>query len=133
MMPAANAVNSDLGRLKVFLAELIYSVLLASSVLHTTATQSGNQFYGFTISMSVFAGATAVGSISGGAFNPAVAWSMQFGQCALLSYGRSGFCDPLAHFYLYWIAGLLGGVIAGLGFILLSPPRGDEYLQVLDE
>jgi aquaporin Z len=34
---------------------------------------SGNSFYGLAIEMTVMTGAFAVGDISGGAFNPAVA------------------------------------------------------------
>jgi len=56
-------------------AEFLYTFMLCFVVLNTacaTATQ-GNQYFGLAIGFVIVAGGYAVGSISGGAFNPAVA------------------------------------------------------------
>src|SRR5882724_3932761 len=59
----------------VFVAEFLFTFALAYVVLNaaTSKATAGNSFYGLAIGMTVMAGAFAVGSIGGGAFNPAVA------------------------------------------------------------
>ena len=61
--------------LKVFIGELIGTFALAYVVLNVATSKgtTGNSFYGLAIGFTVFAMATAFGSVSGGAFNPAVA------------------------------------------------------------
>jgi len=78
--------------LEAGVAEFIYTFMLCFVVLNTacaTATK-GNQFYGLAIGFVIVAGGYAVGSISGGAFNPAVALGVDlasinrgFGYCIL--------------------------------------------------
>jgi len=57
------------------LAEALFTFALAWVVLNvaTAAGTKGNSYFGLAIGMTVLAGAYAVGAISGGAFNPAVA------------------------------------------------------------
>src|SRR3954465_11038921 len=57
------------------IAEFLYTFALVYVVLNAATADgtSGNSFYGLAIGMTVMAGAFAVGDISGGAFNPAVA------------------------------------------------------------
>ncbi len=57
------------------LAEFLFTFALAYVVLNTATAEgtSGNSFYGLAIGMTVMTGAFAVGDISGGVFNPAVA------------------------------------------------------------
>src|SRR5436853_5537422 len=57
------------------LAEFLFTFALVYVVLNTATAEgtSGNSFYGLAIGMTVMTGAFAVGDISGGAFNPAVA------------------------------------------------------------
>jgi aquaporin Z len=59
----------------VFLAEFLFTFALVWVVLNVATAKgtSGNSFYGFAIGFTVLSGAFAVGDISGGAFNPAVA------------------------------------------------------------
>lgn len=59
---------------QVFIAELVFTFALVSAVLHTAVSKasSGNSYFGLTIGLTVVVGAIAVGSISGGFFNPAV-------------------------------------------------------------
>ena len=56
-----------------FLAEFLFTFLLAYVVHNVATLKKCNEFYGFAIGFTVLSGAFAVGSISGGAFNPAVA------------------------------------------------------------
>jgi len=57
------------------LAEFLFTFALAYVVVNVATAKgtSGNSFYGLAIGMTVMTGAFAVGGISGGAFNPAVA------------------------------------------------------------
>lgn len=61
--------------IQVILAEFLGTFALVYTVLNvaTAPTTAGNSFYGLAIGFTVFVQAVAVGSISGGAFNPAVA------------------------------------------------------------
>jgi len=70
---ASKAVNPKAG--PAFLAEFLFTFALAYVVLNVATAKgtSGNSFYGLAIGMTVMTGAFAVGNISGGAFNPAVA------------------------------------------------------------
>ncbi len=58
-----------------FLAEFLFTFALVWVVLNTATTKAtdGNSNYGLAIGFTVLVGAFAVGPISGGAFNPAVA------------------------------------------------------------
>jgi aquaporin Z len=57
------------------LAEFLFTFALAWVVLNTGTAKgtAGNSFYGLAIGMTVMTGAFAVGGVSGGVFNPAVA------------------------------------------------------------
>jgi len=56
-------------------AEFLFTFALAFVVLNaaTVSSVAGNSYYGLAIGFTVMTGAFAVGGISGGAFNPAVA------------------------------------------------------------
>jgi aquaporin Z len=58
-----------------FVAEFLFTFALCWVVLNvaTSKATGGNSFYGLAIGMTVMTGAFAVGGVSGGAFNPAVA------------------------------------------------------------
>jgi aquaporin Z len=60
---------------KGFIAEFLGTFALAYVVLNVATSKgtSGNSFYGLAIGFTVLAMATALGVMSGGAFNPAVA------------------------------------------------------------
>jgi aquaporin Z len=68
------------------------------------------RFYGLAIGFTVAAGAFAVGGVSGGAFNPAVA----FGASILGIFKWS-------HIWIYIIANLLGGAAAAYAFLYVQP------------
>jgi Glycerol uptake facilitator and related permeases (Major Intrinsic Protein Family) len=95
-----------------FVAEFLFTFALAYVVVNC-ATAKGtldNSFYGLAIGFTVLAGIFAVGAISGGAFNPAVA----IGAAVM----------KILNFQDIWIhivAELAGGLLAGLTFKLLNP------------
>jgi aquaporin Z len=93
--------------LPALLAEFLFTFALVWVILHVATAKgtSGNSFYGAAIAFTVLAGALAVGGISGGAFNPAVA----FGLClmGLVSWGS---------LWIYLVANFAGGIVAALAF-----------------
>ena len=94
------------------LAEFLFTFALAYVVLNsaTAKANAGNSFYGLAIGFTVLSGAFAVGSVSRGAFNPAVA----VGICTM---GIS----PWANLWIYLVANLAGGAAAGIAFKALNP------------
>jgi aquaporin Z len=76
----------------------------------TAKATSGNSFYGLAIGFTVLTGAFAVGSISGGAFNPAVA----VGASVMNLIHRQSV-------WIHIVADLAGGFVAGLAFVYLHP------------
>src|SRR5215475_7906147 len=95
-----------------FVAEFLFTFALAYVVLNC-ATAKGtldNSFYGLAIGMTVMVGAFSVGSISGGAFNPAVAVG------AVMMH-----LVKAADVWIHIIADLAGGLIAALTFKFLNP------------
>ena len=97
---------------KMLIVEFLFTFALAYVVLNvaTAKETEGNSFYGLAIGFTLAAGAFAVGSISGGAFNPAVAiGAMVMG---LFSWG---------HIWVYLLANLAGGAAAAYAFRLTHP------------
>jgi len=108
--PAAEqAVEIEVG--PAFLVEAIFTLALVYVVLNVATAKGteGNSFYGLAIGGTVFVGAVAVGSISGGGFNPAVA----------LGLSISGQFD-WANLWLYIVAPIVGAVVAALLFRVLN-------------
>jgi aquaporin Z len=95
-----------------FLAEFLFTFALVYVVLNVATAKgtSGNSFYGLAIGSTVMASAFAVGSISGGAFNPAVAIGAS--QMGLLDWGN---------IWVYLVANLAGGAFAGAVFRIVNP------------
>ena len=110
-IPQAAAFSGSL-ILKAFVSELLFTFALAFVVLNTATSKDhpNNSFYGLAIGFTVLAGAVAVGPISGAAFNPAVAIGMSLSGLA-----------AWASIWVYLVACLLGGALAGLVFRLLNP------------
>eukprot|EP01120_Amphizonella_sp_Union-15-10_P011441 TRINITY_DN4854_c0_g1_i1.p1 TRINITY_DN4854_c0_g1~~TRINITY_DN4854_c0_g1_i1.p1 ORF type:complete len:260 (-),score=36.08 TRINITY_DN4854_c0_g1_i1:59-778(-) len=100
-------------------AEFIFTFILCSVVLHTatTKTQQGNSYFGLAIGFVVVSGAFAVGPISGGGFNPAVATGPAIVQ-ALFGKGISGGSgrDEAPWIWIYWLAPIAAAVLAALLF-----------------
>src|SRR5215475_14538093 len=94
------------------LAEFLFTFALVYVVLNTATAEgtSGNSFYGLAIGMTVMTGAFAVGDISGGAFNPAVA-------LGITVMGISSWNN----IWMYLVADLVGGAVAAIIFLLINP------------
>lgn len=97
---------------KMLVAEFLFTFALAYVVLNTATAKgtSGNSFYGLAIGFTVLAGAYSVGSISGGAFNPAVA-------VGVTVMGLSA----LANIWIFLAANLAGGAAAAVLFKAINP------------
>lgn len=93
------------------LAEFLFTFALAYVVLNvaTAKANAGNSFYGLAIGFIVMCGAVAVGPISGGVFNPAIA-------TGLLYMGIL----PVFKYLAYIAAQLSAGAIAAYIFKTLN-------------
>jgi hypothetical protein len=81
--------------------------------------QKDNQFYGFAIGMTVLSGAMTVGSVSGGAFNPAVSTGLQLAKCCV-----TGRCVALSYIWLYWLSHFGAAALAAVCFLIIHPKSG---------
>jgi aquaporin Z len=96
----------------VFVVEMLFTAALCYVVLNVATSNShpNNSFYGLAIGFTVVAGAVAVGTISGGAFNPAVT----LGAAVMGMFGWPTL-------WVYLLAQLIGGAAAGMTFVVLNP------------
>lgn len=94
------------------LVEFLFTFALCYVVLNvaTARATTGNSYFGLAIGFTVLVGAYAVGSMSGGAFNPAVATGITL-------LGLSSWSS----YWIYLVANFLGGAIAALVFRVVSP------------
>ena len=102
----------DLKIVPALLAEFVGTFALAYVVLNvaTSKNTTGNSNYGLAIGFTVTAMAFALGGISGGAFNPAVAagiTALQLAKCANL--------------WIYLVGNFAGGALAAGAFCFLNP------------
>ena len=97
---------------KALIAEFVGTFALAYVVLNvaTSKETAGNSYYGLAIGFTVLAMAYAFGSISGGAFNPAVAVGISIMQIS--SWGD---------IWIYLVGCFAGGLAAGIMFRVLNP------------
>lgn len=100
---------------KALLNEFIFTFLLAFVVLNvaTSKKSAGNSYYGLAIGFTVAAAAYAGGSVSGGAYNPAVAVGISL--MGLASWGN---------FWIYLVACFSGGAAAAMVYKVVNP---DEF------
>jgi aquaporin Z len=105
---AAPVANSG----KMLVAEFLFTFALAWVVLHVATARGtlGNSFYGLAIGFTVVAGAFAVGGISGGVFNPAIAIG-----------GMVTGLFKWSNIWIYLIAELLGAAAAATAFLYVLP------------
>lgn len=108
--PAVTPMAPDLA--KALVAEFLFTFALCYVVLNVATARGteGNSFYGWAIGSTVLAGAYAVGAVSGGAFNPAVAVGASV--MGLFSWST---------IWVYLVANMLGGGAAALVFKAAHP------------
>src|SRR3954469_13422026 len=94
------------------LAELLFTFALAWVVLNVATAKgtAANSFYGLAIGFTVLAGAFAVGDISGGVFNPAVAVGISI-------LGLSAW----SNIWIYLVANFAAAAIAAVTFKFVNP------------
>jgi aquaporin Z len=97
---------------QALLAEFLYTFALVFVVLNvaTSRATAGNSYFGLAIGFTVLAGAFAVGTISGAAFNPAVAVGVTV----------MGLVKP-ASIWIHLVADFAGGAVAAYVFRFLNP------------
>jgi aquaporin Z len=97
---------------QALLAEFLFTFALAWVVLNAATARgtSGNSFYGLAIGFTVMTGAFAVGSVSGGAFNPAVA-------VGITAMGLSA----VANIWVFLVADFAGAAVAAVAFKTVNP------------
>jgi aquaporin Z len=93
-------------------AEFLFAFALAYVFLNvaTAKATSGNSFFGLAVGMTLMTGMFAVGGVSGGAFNPAVA----LGDTAMKVLRASDV-------WIHLVADSAGGAVAGLIFKQINP------------
>jgi aquaporin Z len=101
------ALNVSPDIAKRLLAEFLFTFALVWVVLNSATAKgtSGNSFYGLAIGFTVLTGAFAVGGVSGGAFNPAVAVGASV--MGLLEWPS---------IWIYLVGNLAGGAVAAFLF-----------------
>jgi aquaporin Z len=97
---------------RALLAEFLYTFALCYVMLNVATSKGtgGNSFYGLAIGFTVAVGAYAVGPISHGAFNPAVAIGI-----TLMALSN------VQDIWVFLLAEFAAGALAGLVFRLLNP------------
>ncbi|MDE3084742.1 MAG: aquaporin [Verrucomicrobiota bacterium] len=105
--PPMEPGSLPIGIKAALLAEFIFTFALAWVVLNTATAKgtAGNSFYGLAIGMTVMTGAFAVGNVSGGAFNPAVATGITL--MGLSSWG---------HYWIFLVSELSAAAAAALTY-----------------
>ena len=97
---------------KMLIVEFLFTFALAWVVLNVATARGteGNSFYGLAIGFTVVAGALAVGGISGGAFNPAIALGAMV--TGLFQW---------SNIWIYLFADFLGAAAAAWAFLFVLP------------
>jgi aquaporin Z len=106
----AHAAVAGAGRMLI--AEFLFTFTLVWVVLNVATARGtlGNSFYGLAIGFTVVVGAFAVGGISGGAFNPAIAVGAMV--TGLLKW---------SNIWIYLLADFLGAGVAAFLFLYVLP------------
>lgn len=105
----------NLETVKALVAEFIFTFALCYVVLNvaTAKETKGNSFFGWAIGFTVLIGAYAVGAISGGAFNPAVALGITIMNMSIWS-----------NIWIYLLANFLGAAVAA--WVFNAAHRGER-------
>jgi aquaporin Z len=115
MTPPSPAVGFNY-HLKPLLMEIIFTFALASVVLNVAMAKksAGNNYFGLAIGFTVMASAYAAGSISGAAFNPAVALGPM-----LMDAFTGG--SSIGNLWIYLVGPFAGAALAALVFPIMNP------------
>lgn len=101
-------------------AEVFYTFLLVFVVLNVAVRDAPNQYYGLAIGFVIVAGGVAVGGLSGGCFNPAVAAALEIGGLFSSMGTHFGSC------LIYIFSEFIGAVLAAGVFLVVSQTEAAE-------
>jgi aquaporin Z len=112
LKPGADIAALEPDVVRALIVEFLFTFALVYVVLNvaTSKETAGNSNYGLAIGFTVLTGAFAVGSISGGAFNPAVA----------IGIGAMGLVKA-SSIWVHLVADFAGGAVAAFVFKFLNP------------
>jgi aquaporin Z len=115
LKPPAPAVGFHY-HLKPLIMEIIFTFALASVVMNVAMSKksAGNSYFGLAIGFTVMASAFAAGSISGAAFNPAVA----LGPMVMDAFTGGG---SIGNLWIYIVGPFAGAAIAALTYPVMNP------------
>lgn len=104
---AAGQAPLTLDATKALIAEFLFTFALCYVVLNvaTAKENKGNSYFGWAIGFTVLVGAYAVGAISGGAFNPAVALGITLMKLSTWQ-----------NLWIFIVGNLVGAVVAAFVF-----------------
>jgi aquaporin Z len=110
--PGAAAPLAHFDSIRALIAEFLFTFALCYVVLNvaTARETENNSYFGWAIGFTVLVGAYAVGTISGGAFNPAVALGVTLMHLSAWE-----------NLWIFIVANLLGAVVAALVFNYAHP------------
>eukprot|EP01084_Bolivina_argentea_P084741 153210_1 len=117
---------------QAFVGEIIFTSLLTGTVCYTATDkrQSGNQFYGLSIGLTVSIGAACIGPISGCCLNTAVYLGTVI---PAIITGQTG--NGITDLWVYWIGTFLGAIISALWFNIFNGKEsvGDNGINEREE
>lgn len=104
------------GNLIPLIMEIIFTFALVSVILNVAMSKksAGNNYFGLAIGFTVLASAFAAGPISGGAFNPAVA----FGPMLMDTFVGGG---SIKHLWIYLVGPFAGAILAAFVYKVMNP------------
>jgi len=106
--------SKGFGAMEAGMCEVLYTFMLCFVVLNVAASKAragNNQFYGLAIGFVVIAGAYGAGVVSGGCFNPAVAFGIDVSSAT----NGFGWC------FAYLAFELIGAALAAVLFKVVRP------------
>lgn len=109
LLPSSSAPFGSIG--SAFAVEFLFTCALVLVQQNAAMEKNGrepNSYFGMAVCVTVLAGAAAVQPISGGCFNPAVGFALDF--VSLVNDNNDSFRNQ----WIYWV-GPLGGAVAATG------------------
>jgi aquaporin Z len=115
MTPPAPAIGFNY-HLKPLLMEILFTFALATVVMNVAMSKksAGNSYFGLAIGFTVMASAYAAGSISGAAFNPAVALGPM-----IMDVFTGG--SSIGNLWIYIVGPFAGAAIAAWLYPIMNP------------
>jgi aquaporin Z len=108
---------ADPVHIKAVVNEFLFTFMLCWVVLNTATSKKteGNSYYGLAIGFTVVVGAFAGGTISGGAYNPAVALGVTLMGLSTWS-----------HIWIFLTANFAAGAVAALAYRYINPDEVEK-------